>query len=73
MKTKGVRILKFLDGVIPTIENVLATLTLFDGELQKDVTKQAQAANLDFMAKYAGRVVSGSTHESEYCIYDTYS
>ena len=57
--TKGIRVFRFQDDTVSTLDQLEATLTLFEPLLTQKVGDKAAAANIDFLAKYAN--VTGVT------------
>ena len=50
---KGVRVFRFTDDIVTSIEQLTSTLNLFSPLLSASVSDEAAAANIDFLAKYA--------------------
>ena len=55
--SKGFRVFRFQDDTVQTLKDLDATLTLFTPLLTAQVSEEAAAANIDFLAHYANVTV----------------
>lgn len=53
IENKGIRVFRFTDDMVTSVEELTTTLGLFEPLLSASVSEEAAAANIDFLAKYA--------------------